>query len=171
MGLSVPAEEDPMRVVKAFPLSLVLLAGVARADSDNLLKANQFRGSVPGVTIGNVASGGRPWVIESASAKLDLDGTFKVEVEGLVFAPGTIIGGVDVGGTTGAVRAFAAALVCTQADGTTTTVNTAPFPATTTGDGQIKTKIDVPPVCYAPAVLVRNATNGVLGNWFAVTGF
>jgi hypothetical protein len=161
-----------MRFAKALPLALVLLAGTARADKDEtLLKADQFRGSVPGVTIGNVASGGRPWVISDGHAKLEADGTFKVEVEGLVFPPGTVIGGVNVGGTTGAVRAFAAALVCTQADGTTTVVNTEPFPATATGDGQIKTRIDVPAVCYAPAVLVRNATNGVLGNWFAVTGF
>lgn len=161
-----------MRFVKAVPLALVLLAGAARADRDDtVLKADRFRGSVPGVTIGNVASGGRPWVISEAHAKLDADGTFKVEVEGLVFAPGTIIGGVNVGGTTGAVRAFAAALVCTQADGTTAVVSTEPFAATATGDGEIKTTIAVPPVCYAPAVLIRNATNGVLGNWFAVTGF
>ena len=155
-----------MRVSKTLSLALVLFAGVAQADDDSLLKADRFRGSVPGVTIGNVASGGRPWVITSGHAKLDADGTFKVEVEGVVFAPGT-----PNAGTTGAVNALAAALVCTQADGTTTVVNTAPFPVTTTGDGRIKTTIEVPAVCYAPAVLIRNATNGVLGNWFAVTGF
>jgi hypothetical protein len=155
-----------MRVMKAVPLALVLLAGVARADKvDNLLKESNFRGSVPGVPIGNVPSGGVPWVIQEGNARLDSDGSFNVEVKGLVFATG------PNAGTTGPVNAFAAALVCTQADGTTTVVNTEPFPVTSAGDGQIKTTIAVPAVCYAPAVLIRNATRGVLGNWFAVTGF
>jgi hypothetical protein len=163
-----------MRFTKALPLALLLSSSVAVADGpENLLKTDRFRGSVPGVAIRDVASGGRPWVIGSGEAKLEADGTFKLEVEGLVFPPGTVINGVDVSGTRGPITHFAATLSCIQADGTTANVTTTGFPATTTGDGHVKTKIDVPPVCYAPVVLVRsfNPTTGVPGNWFAVTGF
>jgi hypothetical protein len=133
-----------------------------------------FRGSVPGFVVAGVPSGGRPWVIRSGSAKLDADGTLKVEVQGLVFAPGSIVGGVDVSGTTGPVTHFAASLACAQADGTHAVVATTPgFPVTTTGDGEIRTRIAVPASCYAPAVLVRSFSpaSGTAGAWFAADGF
>jgi hypothetical protein len=166
-----------MRLVKAVPVVVLFLAWsrVAVADGpDELLKLERFRGSVVGFDIAGVQSGGKPWVIRSGSAKLDADGTFKVEVEGLVFAPGSIVGGVDVSGTTGPITRFAASLACAQADGSHAVVATTPgFPVTTTGDGEVRARIDVPAVCYAPLVLVRasSAATGAAGAWFAAGGF
>lgn len=163
-----------MRTVKTALLIATLLAGLpARGDDDNLYKAAQFRGSVPGVVLRDVASGGRAWVIASAKAKVDDEGMLKVRVEGLVFAPGSVINGVDVSGTTGPVTHFAATLSCIRADGTTASVTTSGFPATAQGDATIHQRIDLPPVCYAPVVLIRsfNPTALTAGAWFAATGF
>ena len=176
-----------MRVARnVVSLAVVLFALPAAAE--NLVDTAQFRGAVPGIVIRDVASGGRPWVLTSIKAVLKEPGDgetssrLKVDVVGLVFAPGTIIGGVNVGGTTGAVTHFAATLSCVDATGLTVNVTTGGFPTTTTGNARIEQDIDVPPVCYAPIVLVRSFTPaagnngavpaaGTAGNWFASTGF
>jgi hypothetical protein len=157
-------------------LSLPVLLAVshpAAADDDNLLKVSQFRGSVPGVVLRDVPSGGRPWVIRAARARLEEDGDLRLEVRGLVFAPGTVLNGVDVSGTTGPITAFAATLSCIAADGTTANVTTGGFPATPTGDATIRQRLELPPVCYAPVVLIRafTPTTGAVGGWFAADGF
>ena len=176
-----------MRVAKLV-LSLAVVLFSLPAAAENLLNTDQFRGSVPGIVIRDVASGGRPWVLDSIKAQLkapddgEASSRLKVDVKGLVFAPGTIIGGVDVGGTTGAVTHFAATLSCVNELGQTVNVTTGGFPTTTTGNARIEQDIDVPAVCYAPIVLVRSFTPaagnngavpaaGTAGNWFASTGF
>ena len=174
--------------VAKLSVSLAVLLSSVPALAENLLDTDQFRGSVPGIVIRDVASGGRPWVLDSIKAQLKAPGDgqttarLKVDVNGLVFAPGTIIGGVNVGGTTGAVTHFAATLSCVDAAGQTVNVTTGGFPTTTTGVARIEQDIDVPAVCYAPILLVRSFTPaannngavpaaGTAGNWFASTGF
>ena len=159
-------------------LSLSLLAALAlpaaaRAE-DSLLEAESFRGiSVPGTSIRGIAGGGRPWVISRAKVELEASGKIEVRVTGLVFAPGVIVGGVDVGGTTGAVTQFAATVSCLDAAGNTVNTTTPGFPASTTGDGRLEATISIPPVCLAPAVLLRsfNPVAGTAGSWFAISGF
>ncbi len=154
---------------------LLLSSHAALADGHRpLLELERFRGSVPGFTIAGVPSGGKPWVVGSAEAKLEADGTLKIEVHGLVFAPGSIVGGKDVSGTTGPITAFAATLACARPDGTHAAVATTPgFAVTTTGDGEIAARIELPATCYAPAVLVRafDRATGTAGAWFAADGF
>lgn len=158
---------------------LVLTAAPAAASADDLFKTDRFRGSVPGITLRDVASGGRPWILKSIQAKLEAPkrdestATLKVDVKGLVFPPGTILNGVDVGGTRGGVTHFAATLSCVDELGATVNVTTGGFPATLEGDADIREKITVPAVCYAPVLLVRsfNPTAGAAGNWFAASGF
>lgn len=170
-----------MALAKALLAVVVVLAALpASAEApDNLFKADQFRGSVPSLPMRGIGSGGAPWVLTSIEAKVDAPlagetmAQLKVEVIGLVFAAGTIIGGVDVGGTRGGVAQFAATLSCVDEAGQTVNVTTGGFPTTTTGDAKIKERIALPPVCYSPLVFVRsfNPTTGVAGNWFAVNGF
>lgn len=155
-------------------LLLALAAPAGARDEEKLLEVEQFRGiTVTGTAIRGITGGGRPWVITRAEAELEANGRFQLEVVGLVFAPGVVVGGVPVGGTTGAVTHFAATLSCLDAAGNTVNVTTPGFPASTTGDGQIETTLELPPVCLAPAVLIRsfNPTTGTAGNWFAVSGF
>jgi hypothetical protein len=161
-------------------LSLVLLvAAPAAASADDLFKTDRFRGSVPGITIRDVASGGRPWILKSIQARLEAPkgdettATLKVDVKGLVFPPGTVINGEDVGGTRGGVTHFAATLSCIDALGATVNVTTGGFETTLDGDADIRERITVPAVCYAAVLLVRsfNPTAGTAGNWFAASGF
>jgi hypothetical protein len=164
-----------MRCAKASAvLAVVLSSTAAFADPpDDLVKTDRFRGSVPGFTVAGIPSGGKPWVIAAAAAKLGEDGSLKVEVHGLVFAPGSIVGGKDVSGTTGPITQFAATLACAQPDGTHAPVATTPgFPVTTTGDGEVKARIAVPEACYGPVVLIRAfAPASGAGAWFAASGF
>jgi hypothetical protein len=155
-------------VAKAVLSLAVLLSSSVAAAAPTLLKADEFLGSVPGVPIRDVNSGGLPWVLDKADVKLEADGTLKVNVVGLVFAPGT-----PAAGTVGAVTHFAVTLSCVQADGSTANVTTDGFPVTTDGDVRFKTTIEIPPVCYAPVVLIRSFNPDTLaaGAWFAVNGF
>ena len=43
---------------------------------------------------------------------------------------------------------------------------TDPFPASPTGDAQVKADVTLPEPCFAPIVFVTSPTN----QWFAVTG-
>lgn len=155
-------------VTKAALALAVLLSSSVAAAAPTLLKADEFLGNVPGVPIRGVNSGGLPWVLDKIDVKLEADGTLKVNVDGLVFAPGT-----PAAGTTGAVTHYAVTLSCIQADGSTANVTTGGFAVTTDGDVRFKTTIEIPPVCYAPVILVRsfNPATQAAGNWFAVNGF
>jgi len=103
--------------------------------------------------------GGVPWKIGDASADLRADGRLNVEVEGLVLA------------STGAnpVGQFKAIVSCqtiTNGAATVTNVSSPLVPATTTGDAEIDTTIDLPSPCFAPIVFVTSPG----GAWFAASG-
>lgn len=145
-------------------LSLVLvLASVLPVLADDaLFKFEQLRGiPTAGLALRNIAGGGLPWTIDRGEAKLDANGTLKVEVQGLVLAAGALAG-------TNPVSQFIATLSCLNADGTINNISTQPVPATTTGDAEVKETLSLPDVCLAPIVFVRGFPNL---RWFAVSGF
>jgi len=117
--------------------------------------------------IRGVSGGGLPWEIGDASADLRADGRLHVEVDGLVLArrapvPANLQG-------TNPVAQFGAIVSClTTVGGAATTANltTATVPASTAGDANLDTTVNLPSPCFAPIVFVT-APNGA---WLAVSG-
>ena len=117
--------------------------------------------------IRGVSGGGLPWEIADASADLRADGRLHVEVEGLVLArrapvPANLQG-------TNPVAQFGAIVSCLTAVGgaaTTTNLATSTVPASSAGDAELDTTVDLPSPCFAPIVFVT--TPG--GAWLAVSG-
>ncbi len=137
------------------------LAGPAVA-SENLFEFSRLRGiPTAGVAIRNIAGGGLPWTIERGEAKLEEDGTLKVEVEGLVLAAGPAAG-------TNPVSQFTATLSCLNADGTIDNISTAPVPASSRGDARIEQVLSLPETCLGPIVFVQGFPSL---RWFAISGF
>jgi hypothetical protein len=130
-------------------------------------------GSVPGLGIGGVNSGGAPWVVNEGHASISPNGRIQVEVQGL------LIGGTGASaGTTGPVQMVAASLVCGGTGGTAVAVaDTAisPAPLSSSGRAQIEQTVTLPAACFGPVVLVRifNASGALgaqLGPFIAVSG-
>lgn len=109
-------------------------------------------------TVRNVPPGGRPWAIQRLDVSVMTDGRIFARGEGLV------LGGGDAIGTRGGALQVAAQLFCGAAVFTSPAV-----PLSVGGDFQINAQLDaVPPSpCGSPALLIRNATGGTLGGWFA----
>ena len=109
-----------------------------------------------------VNGGGIPWVLAEGEASLKSDGTFQVEVKGLVLA------------ATGTNPApfFFATLSCLSAANVVVNINTATVPVTIEGDAEIEQVLTLPSTCIAPIVLVRGSfTGSPAGPWFAASGF
>lgn len=141
------------------------LAGSAAA-ADTVVKFERFLPiSQPGVNLDDIPGGGRPWTLTSGEAKVEGDGTVRVEVAGLVLA----LDGLPGQGTNPFAQ-FIATLSCRNADGTVNNLSTRPGPATPTGDFEITDRIALPSACLAPAIFVRGF-NGATNPWFAVSGF
>jgi hypothetical protein len=136
-----------------------LVSVVPALAGESLFEFERFRG-IPtgGLAIRNIAGGGVPWSIDQGEAKLDEDGTLKVEVEGLVITAT----GVNP------VSQFVATLSCLNADGIINNIRTNPVPATSTGDAQIEEVLALPDTCLAPIVFVQGFPNL---RWFAISGF
>lgn len=141
-------------------LTLWLAFAVPALAGESLFEFERLRG-IPtgGLVIREIAGGGVPWSIDRGEAKLDEDGTLKVEVEGLVITAT----GVNP------VSQFVATLSCLNADGVTfTNITTGSVPATNTGDARIEEVLTLPDICLAPIVFVQGFPNL---RWFAISGF
>ena len=175
-----------MRTVIRVALACILLVGVAFADKHGKgkghsedSKGGSFRsgviGSIPGLTIGGVPSGGAKWVVREGKASLSPSGELELEVKGLLIT-GT---NTAADGTTGPVTQIAASLVCGGSGGmvvaTTPAVN-----LSAEGDAELEAKITPPLPCFGTIILVRVA--GLNGTpitmplaqtvpFIAVTGF
>lgn len=121
--------------------------------------ANAIRG-VPG--------GGLPWVVDQAKGKLRVDGRIQVEVQGLVLDPNDPDVPAALKGTNPIpnFKAIVSCLTVTGGAATTTNVETALFPASTSGDSMIEDTVNLPEPCIAPIVFVTSPA----GQWFASTG-
>lgn len=116
--------------------------------------------------IRNLSGGGLPWEIAQGKGTLRSDGRLKVEVEGLVLARRAPVPPALQG--TNPIAMFRAIVSCQTVDGVglITNVPTGLVPATTTGNAEIETTVDLPSPCFAPIVFVTAPNNA----WFAVTG-
>ena len=136
------------------------------SDSDDaLFEIENFVG-VSGPFLGTtnairgVNGAGAARVLDEIEAEVMADGTFTVEVEGLVL---TSTG-------TNPVANFRAILSCLVSSGTTVTTSnmmTGLFPATREGDALIQATLTLPAICVAPIVFVTSPG----GSWFAASGF
>jgi hypothetical protein len=121
--------------------------------------------------IRGVNGGGLPWVVSRGDARLDSDGTLRVEVDGLVIDPNDPIAQARGLGGKNPSAQFEAILSCeTVQNGARAVVNLAtdPVDATPDGDAEIRQQLHgIPSPCMAPIVFVASPT----GSWFAVSGF
>lgn len=105
-----------------------------------------------------IPPGGRPWVISRLKADIKEDGQILVKGEGLVFSAGDVIG------TPGPITAVAATLFCgaQQLDTSSATLDAS-------GSFTISGMLNGTPLnpCQTPVLLIRNASSGALGPWFA----
>ena len=151
---------------------MVPALGLGSADGRKVLDAKVL-GPVsepytgPTNAVRGVPGGGFPWVIGGASADLRADGRLHVEVEGLVLARRAPVP-ADVQGTNPVPR-FGAIVSClTTVGGAATTANlaTSTVPASSAGDAELDTTVNLTSPCFAPIVFVT--TPG--GAWLAVSG-
>jgi hypothetical protein len=133
-------------------------------------------GSVVGTSVGGVGSGGAPWVVQSGEASISSSGRLRVEVHGLLIAPG---GPANLVGTTGPVTMVGATLICGGSGGTAvpeTGGAVSPSPLSAAGNAEIEQAVNVPANCFGPVVLVRIFTSSApvgsqLGAFLALSGF
>lgn len=109
-----------------------------------------------GIPIRGLHGGGLPWALDAADGELSNDGRLRMRVRGLVLAAGPLAG-------TNPIPTFRAILSYE----TLAPIFTDPVPASTTGDADIDTHVDLPHPGFAPILFVGPGTAPV---WFAVTG-
>ena len=151
----------------------VLVSGSpANADPGTILRFDVMT-PVTGPYVGTshpirmVPGGGLPWMISEGSGSLSRDGRLQVRVHGLVLADNSAVP-ANLRGTN-PVADFEAIVSCQTITGgtaTVTNVSTGQFPASPTGNADIKARVKLPKPCIAPVVFV--ASPG--GAWFAATG-
>ena len=110
----------------------------------------------PDRPIRGIPGGGFPWRLTAAAGELRRDGRLRVRVRGLVLAAGPKAG-------TNPIPTFRAIVSFEGAS----PLFTAPVPASTAGDAEINTRVELPTPGFAPIIFVGAGTAAV---WFAVTG-
>lgn len=157
-------------------VAIFILAGgflvQAGSDEATLIKFETMFGVVAPFTgatnaTQGVPGAGAPWTNPSfVEGKLNSEGRLKISVRGLVL--------VSTGANPAAT--FRGIVSCRSLDPSTTpptpttvVVTTAAFPASSSGDSEIKDDVALPNPCIAPIVFVGPGTGTV--RWFSVTGF
>jgi hypothetical protein len=134
--------------------TLVTGTAAIAADADALLKAPLQGSILSDPPLFGATRGGAPWQIGTSEAKVELGGTVKVTIAGL------LIPGVGVG----QVRNVTATVACNGERVATT----AAVPLSAAGNAQIKDDVTLPVRCLAPAVLIN--PNGNANVYIAATG-
>lgn len=151
LGVSASASADPSTILKFTTLTPVTGPYVG-----------------PASPIRTVPGGGLPWMITSGTGSLGSDGHLLVHVRGLVLADRSPVPPAQQG--TNPIPGFKAIVSCQSidADGmaSVTNVSTAQFPASTSGNADIKATVSLPHPCIAPVVFVTSPASA----WFAATG-
>jgi plastocyanin len=110
-----------------------------------------------------------PWTIKSVKGQLLTNGQLTIQVRGLVFTDDPSVPD-DKRGINDETQ-FRGLVSCLTEEGdqiVTKNVATQGFPATSTGNANIKATVALPNPCIAPIVMV---IGGSEDNWFAITGF
>jgi hypothetical protein len=132
-------------------------------------------GSVPGLAVAGVGSGGAPWVVQTGETSISPGGQVHVEVHGLLIGQG---GPTNLVGTTGPVTMVGATLICGGTGGTPVPASggvVTPSPLSAPGNAEIDQSVNLPSACVGPVVLVRVFTSAAplgsqLGAFIAVSG-
>ena len=151
---------------------VLVSTSAASADPGTILKFDVMAPVTgPYVGTGNpirmVPGGGLPWMITAGTGSLTRDGRVQIHVRGLVLADNPAVPAALRG--TNPVPDFEAIVSCQTISGgnaTVTNVTTGQFPASTTGNADIRARVTLPRPCIAPIVFVASPT----GAWFAATG-
>jgi|GraSoi_2013_60cm_1033757.scaffolds.fasta_scaffold21938_2 hypothetical protein len=112
-------------------------------------------------TIGGIAPGGLPWVLDDGHATLTKRGRLEASVEGLLLGPGAP---ANLVGTTGPITQVFASVVC--ANGPVISTNAVTF--SKDGDAHINQQVALPAQCVGPVVLIRASLGS--GPWLAASG-
>jgi hypothetical protein len=151
-------------------LATALMAGAlatpAEARDDDAPFVSHVIGSIPGVTIGGVTSGGAQWTVHRGRVTLEDNGRLKVDVFGLLLVTGANAG------TTGGIPEVAASLVCGGSGGSVAATST-PVGLGMAGNAEIRDDLVLPATCQGPVVIIRIFRPTVtpqLGNFIALTG-
>ncbi len=167
-------------------LSLMVLAFPILLSSERAEGADTFLGEpvlefqtmvgIDGAFLGSINpirginGGGRPWVLKEGKGKLEMNGSLRIKVRGL------IIPDTEPGFGFNPAPFFLAAVSCltTDGNGEPAIQNVFTQPADTkmigdprNGDANIKAKLMLPASCVAPIVFVTSPG----GAWFAATGY
>jgi hypothetical protein len=126
-------------------------------------------GSVPGLVVAGVGSGGVPWVVQTGETSISPGGRIHVEVHGL------LIGSGNLARTTGPVTMVGATLICGGTPVPTSGGLVTPSPLNASGNAEIDQAVNLPSACFGPVVLVRVFTSAAplgsqLGPFIAVSG-
>ena len=163
--------------------TLAVLAAplLAAAPTGNPVFTDGSFAGVSGVYVGSshplrgIDGGGFPWVVTQGKAVLTSNGHLVVQVQGLVIDPSNATAQAKGVAGINPLPYFFATVSCLASDGTTVNMNTAAFPATTTGNATMQQMITLPGSCMAPLVFVRGSATGATatptGPWFAVSGY
>lgn len=111
-----------------------------------------------------------PWSIRSGTGTLDTNGHLAIRIKGLVFTDNA--NPSEIGKNDEAEFRAVVSCMTVQGTGASTTVTessvtTPGFKATSSGNGAIRTTVDLPDPCLEPVILIV----GNQGEWLAVTGF
>ena len=116
-----------------------------------------------------VAGDTLPWIVAHVNGTLLANGRLTVKVKGLIFPVDAAVPPQLQG--TNDEPTFRAIVSCMSDDGqgglTTVNVPTPEFPATTSGNANIVTTVQLPNPCVAPIVFI---VAGSSDRWFAMTG-
>ena len=165
-------------VLLAISLSAILLvtvltsgaasASTSRAANNNDASSHVFSSPlVPDLgptvepTIGGVAPGGLPWVLDEGHTTLTKSGRLEASVDGLLFGPGAP---PNLVGTTGPITQVFASVVCANGP----VISTSAVTFTKDGDAHINQQIMLPAQCVGPIVLIRASLS--TGPWLAANG-
>ncbi len=110
-------------------------------------------------TVKGVNPGGKPWTIAKLKVTVKDDGNISARGEGLVLSAGDAIGTVPSN-----ITQVAATLICGV-----DRFDSGPAPIDAGGNFKIAGPLSGTPTnpCSTPVLLIRNATGGTLGAWFA----
>jgi len=112
-------------------------------------------------TIGGIAPGGLPWVLDTGQVTLTKSGRLEASVEGLLFGPGAP---ANLVGTTGPITQVFASVVCANGP----VISTSAVTFSTDGDAHLHQQVALPAQCVGPIVLIRASLGS--GPWIAASG-
>src|ERR1041385_6354942 len=142
-------------------IAVLLLQATAASSRDNNLLEFSRMAPVTGPYVGTsnpirgINGGGLPWQIRSAHGELTSSGRLEVEVRGLVLFDGPPVPADRQGiNPIASFRAIVSCLSIQNGDPTTVNVSTDPFPASSTGNAEIESRVTLPSPCIAPIVFV-----------------